>query len=171
VQPLRSLCLCGYGIVRYNNHRDTENAEIAQRRKNKCGRFLAFRVANSETICDASVRSASSGRGLRLVRATHDSRQSETQLRPPIMHKHQSHMHRDSLPNHRGKEDIRQGSNPLQHEFPAGARLLQVVQSIAQDLCKLPCSQRLSFQIYEHGPFSGSPCSSRTNTLMYARPN
>src|SRR5262249_34912543 len=31
VQPLCSLCLCGYGNARYNNHRDTENTEVAQR--------------------------------------------------------------------------------------------------------------------------------------------
>ena len=31
VQPLCSLCLCGYWKVRYNNHIDTENAEVAQR--------------------------------------------------------------------------------------------------------------------------------------------
>src|SRR5829696_6203045 len=31
VQPLCSLCLCGYGCVS-SNHRDTENTQIAQRR-------------------------------------------------------------------------------------------------------------------------------------------
>ncbi len=121
---------------------------------------MISRVANSGTICDASVRSASSERDPRRVREEHDNRQSETQLRPPIMHTHRSHTHRDSLPNHRGKEDIRQASNPLQHEFPAGARLLQVVQSISQDLCRLPSVQRLSFQFPERGPlFLRGPCS------------
>src|ERR1044072_3718960 len=32
VQPLCPLCLCGYRNARYNNHRDTENTEVAQRR-------------------------------------------------------------------------------------------------------------------------------------------
>ena|GEM_PF-5991050 len=32
VQPLRSLCLCGYFQLRLIYHRDTENAEVAQRR-------------------------------------------------------------------------------------------------------------------------------------------
>src|ERR1044072_8370949 len=32
VQPLCPLCLCGYRNTRYNNHRDTENTEVAQRR-------------------------------------------------------------------------------------------------------------------------------------------
>ena len=146
----------------------SENTEVAQRKQNT-GDFLISRVANSESICDASVRSASNGRDHRPVRAEHDSRQSETQLRPPIMHTHRSHTHRDSLPNHRGKEDIRQASNPLQHEFPAGARLLQVVQSISQDLCRLPCCQRLSFRFHEHGPNSRVPCSSE-RTIRCTQP-
>ena len=32
MQPLCSLCLRGYRNVRYNNHRDTENTEVAQKR-------------------------------------------------------------------------------------------------------------------------------------------
>src|SRR5689334_20024854 len=32
VQPLRPLCLCGCCIGRFLNHRDTEDAEVAQRR-------------------------------------------------------------------------------------------------------------------------------------------
>src|SRR6185436_10786348 len=32
VQPSCSLCLCGYSNARYNNHRDTENTKVAQRR-------------------------------------------------------------------------------------------------------------------------------------------
>jgi hypothetical protein len=31
VQPLRSPCLCGELFLRIFNHRDTENAEVAQR--------------------------------------------------------------------------------------------------------------------------------------------
>jgi hypothetical protein len=35
VQPL---CLCGHWNARYNNRRDTENAEVAQRKSNViCG--------------------------------------------------------------------------------------------------------------------------------------
>jgi len=32
VQFLCSLCLCGYGNASCNNHRETENTEVAQRR-------------------------------------------------------------------------------------------------------------------------------------------
>jgi hypothetical protein len=32
VQPLCSLCLCGSLLLRKNNHRGTENTEVAQRR-------------------------------------------------------------------------------------------------------------------------------------------
>ena len=32
VQPLCSLCLCGYRLL-LNHHRDTENTEVAQRRR------------------------------------------------------------------------------------------------------------------------------------------
>ena len=32
VQPLRFLCLCGEVILGIINHRDTENAEVAQRK-------------------------------------------------------------------------------------------------------------------------------------------
>src|ERR1044072_487266 len=35
VQPLCSVCLCGYRNARYNNHRDTENTEVAQRRSRR----------------------------------------------------------------------------------------------------------------------------------------
>jgi len=119
-------------------------------------------------ICGCvNVRSASSGRDHHLVRVAHDSLQSETQLRPPIMHTHRSHMHRDSLPNHRGKEDIRQANNPLQHEFPAGARLLQEVQNIAQDLCRLPCFPAPFFSISEHGPTFRLTCPYIANSWMY----
>src|SRR5215510_6913967 len=35
VQPLCSLCLCGYRNARFNNHRDTENTEVGTEKKLK----------------------------------------------------------------------------------------------------------------------------------------
>ena len=93
--------------------------------------------------------------------------QSETPPRPLKKRKRRNQMHRDSQPNHRVKGDRRRERNPLQHEFPAGARSLQVEQNISQDPCMLPCLPAPPFR-QNLRPSVQKNQSLSTVTLMYA---
>ena len=83
-------------------------------------------------------RSANNAHDRRLAPGAHGSLQSETRPRLLRMRIHRSQTHQDNMPGHRVKGDTRRVRTPLQHEFPAGARALQMVQSILLDLGRLP---------------------------------
>src|SRR2546421_6158825 len=83
-------------------------------------------------------RSANYEHDRHLAPGVHGSLQSETRPQLLRMRIRRSQMHQDNMPGHRVKGDTRRVRTPLQHEFPAGARVLQMVQSILWDLCKLP---------------------------------